>query len=167
MPLVPQQRMVRVAAALTLAGCAASSGGSEGGPAPASYKQALGTAALTDVETKVPKVLNRHQYEIERQDGSPGLLTIQTRWNGRYPLEDEIAQGVTEALTRLVITARARARSGGTVDVRVVELVAENRVFIGDSAQWREGFMTPMFREYADQLVTELKTELLTGIRVY
>ena len=156
---------LHLAATVMLLGCAASSGG--GGPEPATYKQSLGTAALGDVETKVPKVLNQHQYQIERQDGSPSLLTIQSRWNGRYPLEDEIARGVTEAMTRLIITARARARAGGTADVRVLDLVAENRVLMADSAQWTEAFMTPMFREYLDKLVAELKTELLTGIRVY
>lgn len=153
-------------AALGAAGCAASAGGSAGAPGPARYRKALGTAALTDVQTKVPKIFNRYQYEIERQDESPALLTILTRWTGRYPLEDERAQGVTESLTRLTVTARARARTGGAADVRIVDLTAENQVLMGDSANWR-GLMTPMFKDYVDKLADELKTELLTGVRVY
>ena len=133
---------------------------------PSMYKKALGTAALTDVQNKVPKVFTRYQYEIERQDESPALLTILTRWNLRYPLEDERAQGVSEAQTRLTLTARARTRSGGTADVRIVDLAAENQVVVGDSTAWR-GLLTPMFKKYVDQLISELKTELLTGIRVY
>jgi hypothetical protein len=115
----------------------------------------------------VPRILNRHQYEIERQDSTAALLTITTRWNERYPLQDETDRGVVEARTRLLVTARARARTGGTADVRVVELVAENMVLVADSTAWLQGLMTPMFRQYVDRLVGELKTELLTGVRVY
>lgn len=154
-------------AAVACLSCASSSQGSAGGAEAASYKKSLGTAALTDIVRQVPKIFNRHQYEIERADSSPSYMTIQTRWNGRYPLQDEIDSGVTEAATRLIVTARARARTGGTADVRVVELLAENRVLIGDSTQRRYGFMTPMFREYVDRIAEELKTELLTGVRVY
>jgi len=156
-----------VVAVLASAGCGgATAQGGVPGAEPATYKKPLGTAALTDVETKVPKIFSRLQYEIERQDASPALLTILTRWNGRYPLQDEQAQGVVETRTRLILTARARARSGGTADVRIVELTAENQVLTGDATEWRP-LMTPMFRAYLDQLVDELKTELLTGIRVY
>lgn len=165
MRLAPQP-VISLAAAVALLGCAASAQWGAGGAEPTSYKKALGTAALTDVQTKVPKVLSRYQYEIERQDESLSLLTIQTRWNGRYPLEDERAQRVTEAMTRLILTARARARTGGTADVRIVDLTAENRVLMADSTEWR-GLMTPMFKEYVDKLVDELKTDLLTGVRVF
>lgn len=158
--------LVALGASLALVACAASSSGGAGDTGPASYKKALGTAGLIDIQNRVPKVLSRYQYEVERQDESPALLVIYTRWNGRYPLEDEIARGVTEAMTRLVLTARARARTGGTADVRVVELTVENRVLLRDSTEWR-GLMTPMFKDYADKLADEFKTELLTGVRVY
>jgi len=159
-------RGLPLAVAVALVGCAASGSGGAGDAGPTSYKQSVGTAGLIDIQNKVPKILSRYQYEVERQDESPALLAIYTRWNGRYPLEDEIAQGVTEAMTRLILTARARARTGGTADVRVVELTAENRVRQRDSTEWR-GLMTPMFKDYVDKLADELKTELLTGIRVY
>jgi hypothetical protein len=154
------------AAILGSVSCGAASQGGAGVAAPATYKKPLGTAALTDVQAKVPKIFSRYQYEIERQDASPALLTILTRWNGRYPLADEQAQGVTETRTRFILTARARARSGGTADVRIVEFSAENQVLTGGATEWHP-LMTTMFREYLDKLVDELKTELLTGIRVY
>ena len=156
--------------AVAVAGCTSSSAGGAGGAGgadPLSYKQALGTAALGDIIRQVPRVLLRNQFEIERSDSSSAYLVIRSRWNDRYPLEDERDGGVTEARTRVVLTARARARSGGTADVRVVELQAENMVLMGDSTQWRNDFMTPMFRAYIDRIANELKTELLTGIRVY
>lgn len=159
--------LFQVGAVALLLACASSSPGGAGGPEPASYKKSLGTAALSDIVRQVPRVFNRHQYEIERSDSSTAYLRIQTRWNGRYPLKDEIDRGVSEAMTRLIVMARARARTGGTVDVRVIELEAENMVLVRDSTQWRHGFMTPMFKEYVDRIVDELKTELLTGIRVY
>ena len=159
--------LVCLGVAVVSLSCASSSSGAAGGAEAAAYKKALGTAALTDIVRQVPRIFNRYQYEIERSDSSPSYLTVQTRWNGRYPLQDEISAGVSEARTRLVLTARARARSGGTADVRVVELLAQNMVLIGDSTGWREGVMTPMFKAYIDGIADVLKTELLTGVRVY
>ena len=135
--------------------------------AAARFQRDLGTATLRDVERQVPRVLNRHQYEIERSDESPSLLTIETRWNPRYPFPDELERGVVQARTRLTLTARARARTGGAADIRVVELLAENMVQIGDSATWQAEFMTPMFAQYLDGIAEELRTELQTGIRVH
>jgi hypothetical protein len=40
-------------------------------------------------------------------------------------------------------------------------------VLLGDATEWRQGYMTPMFKHYIDQIADQLKTELLTGIRVY
>lgn len=133
----------------------------------AGLQRDLGTATLRDVERQVPRVLNRHQYEIERDDASPSLLTIQTRWNARYPLRDEIDSGAVQARTRLTLTARSRFRTGGAADVRVIELLAENMVLMGDSTRWRNGFTTPLFEKYLDGIAEELKTELRAGIRVH
>lgn len=145
--------------------CAASGGA--GGAQPATYKTSLGTTPIATFARQVPRILNLHQYQIERQDSSTALMTIYTRWKERFPLQDEAESGVTEARTRFTVTARARSRTGGTADVRVVELMAENMVLRGDTLAWHSGVMTPMFREYVDRLAEELKTELLTGLRVY
>ena len=148
--------------------CASASPGARAAPdVTGGLRRELGTAALTDVQRQVPRVLNRHQYEIARDDASPSLLTIQTRWNARYPLEDEMSRGVVQARTRLTLTARSRLRTGGAADVRVVELLAENMVLLADSTEWRQGFTTPMFQAYLDRIADELRTELRAGIRVY
>lgn len=133
----------------------------------AGLKRELGTATLRDVQRQVPLVLHRYQYEIERDDASSSLLTIQTRWNSRYPFQDEIDSGAVQARTRLILTARSRFRTGGPADVRVVELLAENMVWMGDSLRWRSGFTTAMFDAYIDRIADELKTELQAGIRVH
>lgn len=147
--------------------CASGSQRGAGAADLGSFRRDLGTATLTDVQRHVPRVLNRHQYEIERDDASPTLLTIQTRWNARYPLQDEIDRGVVEARTRLMLTARSRFRTGSAADVRVVELRAENMVLMGDSTAWSHGFTTPMFVAYLDRIADELRTELQAGIRVH
>lgn len=147
--------------------CASASQRAAGGAELRSFQRDLGTAALTDVQRQVPRVLNRHQYEIERDDASPSLLTIQTRWNARYPLQDEIERGVVQARTRLTLSARSRLRTGGAADVRVVALLAENMVLLADSTEWSRGFTTPMFEEYLDRIAEELRTELRAGIRVH
>ncbi|MGH7528870.1 MAG: hypothetical protein ACREMN_00660, partial [Gemmatimonadales bacterium] len=121
-------------------GCARATSGDGIAAEAASFRRDLGTATLRDIERHVPRVLNRHYYEIERDDASPSLLTIQTRWNTRYPLADEIDRGVVEARTRLILSARSRFRSGGAADVRVVELLAENMVLLRDSTSWQRGF---------------------------
>ena len=130
------------------------------------YAIQAGSGTPHDIVRFTSRILDRHQFEIQRADTSPAYVVIETNWRGRYPLADEIRLGVVEAMTRLTIQARSRTRSPAPgQDVRTVEIRAENMVRMADSLSWIRGYVTPMFKEYIDALGDEIKLELNTGVR--
>ncbi len=148
-----------------IAGCTTSSGDA---PSPAMYTKDLGSATAAELGRETPLILARYQYQIERVTSTKSFRTIETRWHGRYPLQDELDSGVVEARTRITVNARSRRRAaGGSSDMMVVQLTAENMVRMVDSLEWRHGFMTPMFRKYIEEIADRLKTEFQTGVRVF
>ena len=151
------------AAALLVACATSGSGGSA-----TTLREQLGSATPGDLSRKTRLVFERFQFEIERQDSSTTYQVYESRWKGRYPLQDEVDSGVTEAMTRLIVRARARGGGGiGSTDVRVVEFVAENMVRVGEEPDWRRDLFTPLFREYVGGIAEALRTEFLQGIRVF
>ena len=155
-------RLLVPALALFVVGCASGGGG------PISLREQIGLATPGDLAQRTREVFERFQYELERADSSVTYQTYSTLWRGRYPFQDELDSGVVEVQTRLVVTGRARGGgSAGAANVRVVELRAENRVRIGEGTEWLLEVMTPMFRDYIDEIAEELKTRLTQGVRVY
>ncbi len=105
---------------------------------------------------------------LEREDSSVTYQVYQTRWNGRTPFQDELDSGVVEARTRLIVTGRARGGGGsGSGNVRVVEFSAENLVMFAANGDWVVGPLTPLVREYLDEISNELKMRFTTGLRVF
>jgi hypothetical protein len=155
------------AALLAIVGCAAAGAG--GGAGGSNYYRTLGQATPGDLARKVRMiVVNKYHYQMEREDSSRTQQLYQTLWYGRYPFQDEIDSGVVAAETRITVRGRARGAGGvGVISTRVVEFTAENRVRIGDTGEWRLGFMTPMYHEYIDEIAQRLKTELEQSIRNY
>jgi hypothetical protein len=152
--------------ALLAFGCAAGSSG--GGSGATTYRKDLGNVTPRDFSFHTRRLLARYHYEFEQEDSSASYQNFKTRWYQRFPLEDEIAQGVVEIQTQLTVRARSRGSGGGGMaDLRSAELVAQNMARLQDSPQWVLTVMTPMFKEYIDEIAQELKTEFSTGIRVY
>lgn len=147
---------------LVVIGCAVS-GGTQAG-----YKESLGMATPGDLAKETRLIFERFHFEMEREDSSLTYQVYATRWNGRTPFQDELDSGVVEARTRLVVTGRARGSGGaGTANVRVVEFVAENMVMFSESGDWAIGPVTPLFKEYVDEISNELKMRFTTGLRVF
>lgn len=161
--------ITRFAIPLTIfvvAACASSQ--STGGSRTTTYRKQVGQATRGDLARKTRLIFNRFHFVMEREDSSVSRQMFQSRWDGRFPLQDEIDSGVVEARTRLTVRARARGAGGrGAADTRVVELLIENMVRMAEDAPWRRGFMTPLFLVYANRIHEDLKTELLQGVRVF
>jgi hypothetical protein len=156
-------RVAAVAATVLALGCAGKS--SEIGSEPQVYRRDLPNATPTDLVESSVKILNRYTYRLERVDQS-AYVRIESGWISRYPLDDEIDVGIVKVLTRIVITGRPRGRRGpGVGNVRIATLTAENQVLFEDSVEWVRGFLTPMFREYMNKIVSDLRTELDQGVR--
>ena len=149
-----------------IVGCAAASGG---GPPRQTYSKDLGSVTAHDLSRWTLDILQRYQFEMEQtQTNSPSFALFVTRWRGRYPLQDELDVGVVEARTRITIRGRVRRpATGGASALMVAVFSAENMVRMGDSLEWRRGFMSPMFREYIEEIADRLKTELQSRVRVF
>ena len=156
-----------LSAAFWIGGCAAASSGGESGFT--TYRKDLGKATPGTLARETRRIIvDRFAYQLEVSDSSTSQQVYRTRWLGRYPFPDEIRNGVLEAMTRITVTGRSRGAGGiGVMAVRIIDLVAENQVRIGDDPEWQHGVMTPMFKEYIDEIAQTLKTELDEGVRVF
>ena len=153
-------RIVLPAALLFVIGCATTGGGMN------TYKEQIGVATPGDLAKETRLVFERFHFVMEREDSSLTYQVFQTRWNGRYPFQDELDSGVVEAMTQLTVTGRARGggSGSGTTSVRVVEFSAENMVRYAEQGEWVMGLATPMFRDYAEEISNELKMRLTQGL---
>ena len=155
-------RFVSPAVLLVVVGCAVSGGGV------AAYKEQLGMATPGDLAKETRLIFEQHGFEMETEDSSTTYQVYRTRWNGRTPFQDELDSGVVEARTKLIVTGRARGGgSSGTANVRVVEFTVENLVMYAANGEWVVGSITPMVRDYIDEISKELKMRFTTGMRVF
>jgi hypothetical protein len=131
-----------------------------------SYEAEVGRASRGLIRDQVPRILNRHRYEIERFEEHQSTIYVQTHWKVRQPLEDEVAHGYSQANTRIFIEARAISSTrAGAAEVWRVRLRAENRLRRPMGAEWEEPEITEMFKGYCDDLVQDLKTEFDSRFR--
>ena len=143
-----------------LVGACASAGGPAG---TALYRRDVGGASKSDAVTIATRVARQHNYEIAGID-SLREIQIQTEWLKRPPFTDETTQGIAEAESRLVVTARPRGQT--TIGTNYsVTVTVENRLRLPNSPSWNESLNTPMFTAYADRITNDLK-QLITNIGV-
>lgn len=148
--------------------CASPGSNRTGGEGISVYQKRVGQATRGDLAKKTRLIFDRYQFRMAREDSSVSQQFLQSRWEGRFPLQDELDSGVVEVQTRLTVRARARgAGSRGVADTRIVQLTIENMVRMAADVTWKRGFMTPMFLAYADRIAEDLKTELIQGVRIF
>ena len=154
--------MMRRAVAIALVILAGCSGAYRGG----NIQRSLGNASAQDAMTRVTRVLNLYQFEIERQESTPQQLTVQTRWKRRAPFTDEALEGISAAETRVTITGRFRIETVQGA-LYAIDLELENRVQRMDAGDWIDNAATRQYRTYADSLVKTLQRELSLGVRAF
>ncbi|MFB0517524.1 MAG: hypothetical protein ACETWG_13105 [Candidatus Neomarinimicrobiota bacterium] len=154
------------AIALFLSSCAVLS---VGGNASAYRDLTVGAGEATsrDIFVKAPRILDRYQYEIVRQEESSHQLYFETRWQLRSPLDDERLLGVVETRTRLTIQARPRraAAVSGAANLYIVQIVAENMVRLSDHEEWIRIANTDMYKAYVRSVAEDLKNEFRMSMR--
>lgn len=132
----------------------------------ASLRWDVGDAMESQVLTTTTEVLERYQYEIERQARTPNP-SLQTHWYERLPFDDEAAAGAEAVRTRFLMTARQRSQrmeSGGTYNVR---LTVENQARMRGGEDWVPMALTNEFRDYATEIAERLRQDLTDGFRVF
>jgi hypothetical protein len=140
--------------------CASGGGGS------AAFRRDVGNASQLDAWDLSMKVVHQFHYEVYLQDSIPDIR-IETHWRPRRPFADEFALGVTDAESRLVITARQRGQSelGGIWNIN---LAIDNRIKVAGGTEWNETTNTPQFRSYADDIFQTFRREIANiGVRRY
>ena len=154
--------IIAVCTATLLAACA--SAGQNAGVATATrLERSIGVGSPNDVRDRSLKVIRMHLYELLREEGPPNIY-FETRWRDRAPFADEAAMGIAKAQTRVIV--RATPRSSASIgDVYSVDLTIENRVQRTDNATWDPTVATPMYGEYVNRIVQDLKNELQIGVR--
>jgi hypothetical protein len=146
------------AALLSLA-CASGGGGTS-----SVFRTDIGNATAVDALTLSHRIISQYHYELETADSTPDIR-METRWRARRPFPDELALGINEAESRLIITGRQRSQSEMGA-VYAINLVVENRVKVAGSSTWNEAtHHTPQFREHANEIAQQFR-RLVTDIGV-
>jgi hypothetical protein len=146
---------------LVLAGC--SSNKYTGGR----LSRPVGSASALDAVTQSLRLLNLSQYEIERQEQTPSQVVIETRWRKRPPFADEAVLGAQEAENRITVMGRFRTQTP-TGPLYGFEVQIENRMLMTGGTDWVDTTATPMYRNYAEGIATELRKQFtLIGVRVF
>lgn len=149
--------------AVTLAGCATAGGGN----APA-LREDLGSTEPALFIRHGTAVLNHHNFQIDNNAQGATRVYLETYWKPRDVYPSERAAGVTDAETRIILQGRERTsaatRSGRAL---MAELIAYDRVRMGDSGEWVSGTVPDEYKEVLESIAEELKKELDTGVRVF
>lgn len=133
---------------LALVAGACASGGRGGSSV---FRTDIGNATLNDAVTLTQRVLAQHHYELESADTVP-QMRFETRWRSRRPFSDELALGINEAESRVIVTGRERSQSEMGA-IYALNMVVENRVKVAGSPTWNEATVhTPEFRAYANEM---------------
>src|SRR5690606_24236464 len=135
--------------ALTASACASGSGGT------ALYRRDIGTASGLDAVELGLRLVQKHQYEVFSVDSVPEIRIL-THWRPRRLFTDEQALGITEAESRMLITARQRGQTE-LGSFYAINLTLENRIKAAGSPDWNEAVNTPQFVEYVHEITDEYR----------
>ena len=127
------------------------------------YRANLGTATETDIVNQVPRILDRNNFTIYRQEVTLDGVYMETDWKERDLFADEVAQGITEARSRIFV--RARPRTAQASSLQSVNMEVENHVRFEGVDDWDRTVITDEATEYFRTIERSIRTELATGIR--
>lgn len=139
------------------------------GSSPDQYRDlrvAAGEANGPAIPQVVQRVIDDNLFEIFRFEESPVSIVWETGWKSRIPFDDEKAQGIMEAQTRLIITSRPKS-GGGTSAIYRVSITAQNMVRIRDTDGWIRVPNTKQYSAYIRGIAYSLKSEFDMTQRVF
>ncbi|MCP4726498.1 MAG: hypothetical protein GY863_15745 [bacterium] len=131
------------------------------------YKKTLGDFRKAGIRLKSRNLIVKNGFEIEREEGVEdddiGDIYINTRWKTRTPFEDEKANNIISARTRITIRGRSSQRSlNMTSGERLfkVEFDTEGEVMIQGQNEWVKQPYSVELTAYLQKLCDELTVEL-------
>jgi len=127
------------------------------------HRANLGTATETDVLSTVPRLLDRYNYTIYREEATMDGIYFETEWKERDLFDDEVEQGITEARTRVIVSSRSRTAQASSL--QRVSLEIENHVKFEGESDWDRSIITDQTEDYFSDIERVFRTEFSTGIR--
>ncbi len=132
------------------------------------YVEEIGVATDFDTADKTRRILSRLNFILVREERSVNEFYFETQWKDRHPFEDEREAGVVAARTRIIIRTRPKTATGfGGAKLNRIRLFAENEVQYASSHEWQRAAITPMLKEYLDDIVERIKIEFRSGMRKF
>jgi len=127
------------------------------------FRTNLGTATSTDIQRIVPNIINRSNFSIYRHDVNLDGIYYETEWRDRRLFDDEVAKGITEARSRIFVTARSRTAQASSL--HRVNFEVENHVKFDGEEDWNKETITDEAESYFNEIARTLSMEFSSGIR--
>ncbi len=127
------------------------------------YRSNLGTATSIDIQRIVPAIINRSNYTIYRQDVTLDGIYYETEWRERGLFDDEVALGITNARSRILVNARPRTAQASSL--HRVNFEVENHVIFEGEEDWNKETITDEADSYFSEIARTLSMEFSSGIR--
>jgi hypothetical protein len=144
--------------ALFFLSCATSGSSSE-----KTYRSNLGTATDRDIQRIVPNIISRYNFTMYREEITLDGIYYETEWKERDLFDDEVNLGITEARSRIIVSARPRTAQA--TSLHRVNFEVENHVKFEGEEGWNRETITEEAESYFSEIARTLNVEFASGIR--
>ncbi len=127
------------------------------------HRSNLGTATETDILRTVPRIFDRYNFTVYREEATMDGIYFESEWKERDLFDDEVSKGIVDARTRIIVFSRPRTAQASTL--QRVSLEIENHVKFEGVDDWDRSVITDDTEDYFTDIERVLRTEFSTGIR--
>lgn len=134
---------------------------------PVRFKERIGRVTKVDFQNKSRMVLvSRHHFQYEREENSEGQLYVETLWRFRTPFDDELASNVSEARSKIILTAYPRELTN-PAGLWVASIEGRNEVKLEGGQGWVTLPLTEEAKKYFANIAEDLRIEYRMGVREF
>ncbi|MFC1492487.1 hypothetical protein ACFL6O_00890 [candidate division KSB1 bacterium] len=131
------------------------------------FQKSMGDHLRNDIIEQCNNLATKHGFDIERLEGAEatdgGDIYIETRWKDRVPFEEEKAEGIVAARTKIILRARPTQKAlNFTSGQRMyrVTYVMEHEFMVGLDREWIKRPFCPKLEDYCRRIYDEYKSQL-------
>lgn len=111
-------------------------------------------------------LVSRHHFQYEREENSEGQLYVETLWRFRTPFDDELASNVSEARSKIILTAYPRELTN-PAGLWVASIEGRNEVKLEGGQGWVTLPLTEEAKKYFANIAEDLRIEYRMGVREF
>ncbi len=127
------------------------------------HRSNLGTATETDILRTVPRIFDRYNFTVYREEATMDGIYFESEWKERDLFDDEVSQGIIDARSRIIVSSRPRTAQASSLQRVTLEI--ENQVKFEGDEEWDRSVITDQTEEYFSDIERVMRTEFSTGIR--